>query len=78
MTAASDEADNLVRNVQVGVREGLLPWSREKIASNLNHDAHVALGKWRDQSCDLLTSTVRLRNDPNQPEMVQHALPASR
>ena len=69
MTAASDEADNLVRNVQVGVREGLLPWSREKIASNLNHDAHVALGNGEtDRAISYINRS--LRNDPNQPEMV--------
>lgn len=69
MTAASDEADNLVRNVQVGVREGLLPWSREKIASNLNHDAHVALGNGETNRA-ISYINRSLRNDPNQPEMV--------
>ena len=69
MTAASDEADNLVRNIQVGVREGLLPWSREKIASNFNHDAHVAL---QNGETNRAISYINrsLRNDPNQPEMV--------
>ena len=69
MTAASDEADNLVRNIQVGVREGLLPWSREKIASNLNHDAHVALGNGETNRA-ISYINRSLRNDPNQPEMV--------
>jgi len=69
MTQASDEADNLVRNIQVGVREGLLPWSREKIAANLNHDAHMALGNGEtDRAISYINRS--LRNDPNQPEMV--------
>ncbi|MCH2144305.1 MAG: hypothetical protein MK082_04055 [Phycisphaerales bacterium] len=70
MTAASDEAEELVGNVLVGVREGLLPWARETLASNSNHDAYQAVD---GGDVDLAISHINrsLRNNPNQPEMVQ-------
>ncbi len=70
MDDASREANELVRDISVGVREGLLPWSREKMAANYNHDAHVALDRG---DTDLAISFMNrsLRNDPNQPEIVR-------
>jgi type IV pilus assembly protein PilQ len=70
MSDASKEANDLVSNVLVGVREGLLPWARETLAANYNHDAYEAVefGK-----VDLAISHINrsLRNNPNQPEMVR-------
>ena len=70
MADASKEANELVGDIAVGVREGLLPWAREKMAANYNHDAHVAL---KDGDTDRAISFINrsLRNDPNQPEMVR-------
>ena len=70
MTKASEQADELVGNVMVGVREGLLPWARETLAVNSNHDAYKAMDTG---DVDLALSHINrsLRNNPNQPEMVQ-------
>ena len=70
MKVASDEADDLVSNVLVGVREGLLPWARETVAANYNHDAYAAA---EDGQVDLAISHINrsLRNNPNQPEMIR-------
>ncbi len=70
MTKASEQADELVGNVMVGVREGLLPWARETLAINSNHDAYNAMDTG---DVDLALSHINrsLRNHPNQPEMVQ-------
>ena len=70
MDDASKEANELVRDIAVGVREGLLPWAREKMAANYNHDAHQAL---KNGDTDRAISFINrsLRNDPNQPEMVR-------
>jgi hypothetical protein len=70
MDDASKEANELVRDIAVGVREGLLPWAREKMAANYNHDAHAAL---KDGDTDRAISFINrsLRNDPNQPEIVR-------
>jgi type II secretory pathway component GspD/PulD (secretin) len=70
MTQASEQADELVGNVMVGVREGLLPWARETLAINSNHDAYKAMDTGE---VDLALSHINrsLRNNPNQPEMVQ-------
>ena len=70
MDDASKEANELVRDIAVGVREGLLPWAREKMAANYNHDAHTAL---KDGDTDRAISFINrsLRNDPNQPEIVR-------
>jgi len=70
MTKASEQADELVGNVMVGVREGLLPWARETLAINSNHDAYKAMDSGE---VDLALSHINrsLRNHPNQPEMVQ-------
>ena len=70
MDDASKEANELVSDIAVGVREGLLPWAREKMAANYNHDAHVALsGGDTDRAISFINRS--LRNDPNQPEMVK-------
>lgn len=70
MSVASNEANQLVSNVLVGVREGMLPWSRQTLAANYNHDAYEAIefGK-----VDLAISHINrsLRNNPNQPEMIR-------
>jgi type IV pilus assembly protein PilQ len=70
MTKASEQAEELFGNVLVGVREGLLPWARETLASNSNHDAYQAIDTG---DVDLALSHINrsLRNNPNQPEMVQ-------
>lgn len=70
MTRASEQAEELVGNVLVGVREGLLPWARETLALNSNHDAYQAIDSG---DVDLALSHINrsLRNNPNQPEMVQ-------
>ena len=70
MTKASAEAEELVGNVLVGVREGLLPWARETLATNSNHDAYQAIDSG---DVDLAISHINrsLRNNPNQPEIVQ-------
>ena len=54
----------------VGIREGLLPWSRETLATNSNHDAYLAIDTG---DVDLAISHINrsLRNNPNQPEIVQ-------
>ena len=70
MDDASKEANELVGDIAVGVREGLLPWAREKMAANYNHDAHVALSSGdTDRAISFINRS--LRNDPNQPEMVK-------
>ena len=70
MDDASKEANELVRDITVGVREGLLPWAREKMAANYNHDAHVALSSGdTDRAISFINRS--LRNDPNQPEIVK-------
>jgi type IV pilus assembly protein PilQ len=70
MDNASREANELVSDISVGVREGLLPWAREKMAANYNHDAHAALSTGdTDRAISFINRS--LRNDPNQPAMVK-------
>ncbi|MDG1837306.1 MAG: hypothetical protein P8I91_00700 [Phycisphaerales bacterium] len=58
----------IMDTVRVGVRSGLLPWSRDQITANYNHDA---LQAYRDGELDLALfyANASLRQNIGQPEM---------
>jgi type IV pilus assembly protein PilQ len=66
--AWSKEAEQFVDAVRVGARAGLLPFSREIMTGNQNHDAYAAF-----QAGDYETAMFHINNslriNPNQPEM---------
>jgi hypothetical protein len=62
------ESLEIMDTVRVGVRSGLLPWSRDQITANYNHDA---LQAYRDGELDLALfyANASLRQDAGQAEM---------
>lgn len=66
--AWSKQAEEFVDAVRVGSRAGLLPFSRELMTGNQNHDAYAAF-----QAGDYETAMFHINNslriNPNQPEM---------
>jgi len=58
----------IIDTVRVGVRSGLLPWSRDQMTANYNHDA---LQAYRNGELDLALfyANASLRQDIGQPEM---------
>ena len=62
------ESLEIMDTVRVGVRSGLLPWSRDQITANYNHDA---LQAYRDGELDLALfyANASLRQDVGQAEM---------
>ena len=66
--AWSKQAEEFVDAVRVGTRAGLLPFSRELMTGNQNHDAYAAF-----QAGDYETAMFHINNslriNPNQPEM---------
>ena len=58
----------IIDTVRVGVRSGLLPWSRDKMTANYNRDALTA---YRSGELDLALfyANASLRQDLGQPEM---------
>ncbi len=62
------ESLEIMDTVRVGVRSGLLPWSRDQITANYNHDA---LQAYRDGELDLALfyANASLRQDTGQAEM---------
>jgi type IV pilus assembly protein PilQ len=62
------ESLEIMDTVRVGVRSGLLPWSRDQMTANYNHDA---LQAYRDGELDLALfyANASLRQDTSQPEM---------
>ncbi|MCP4759200.1 MAG: hypothetical protein GY876_07050 [Planctomycetes bacterium] len=58
----------IIDTVRVGVRSGLLPWSRDQMTANYNHDA---LQAYRNGELDLALfyANASLRQDLGQPEM---------
>ena len=58
----------IIDTVRVGVRSGLLPWSRDKMTANFNRDA---LEAYRNGELDLALfyANASLRQDLGQPEM---------
>ncbi|MDP7070063.1 MAG: hypothetical protein QF561_01805 [Phycisphaerales bacterium] len=58
----------IIDTVRVGVRSGLLPWSRDQMTANYNHDA---LEAYRNGELDLALfyANASLRQDLGQPEM---------
>ncbi len=66
--AWSKEAEQFVDAVRVGARSGLLPFSRELMTGNQNHDAYAAF-----QAGDYETAMFHINNslriNPNQPEI---------
>ena len=62
------ESLEIMDTVRVGVRSGLLPWSRDQITANYNHDA---LEAYRDGELDLALfyANASLRQDVGQAEM---------
>ncbi len=66
--AWSKQAEEFVDAVRVGARAGLLPFSRELMTGNQNHDAYAAF-----QAGDYETAMFHINNslriNPNQPEI---------
>ncbi len=62
------ESLEIIDTVRVGVRSGLLPWSRDKMTANYNRDALTA---YRSGELDLALyyANASLRQDLGQPEM---------
>jgi len=62
------ESLEVIDAVRVGVRSGLLPWSRDQLTANYNRDALVA---YRNGELDLALfyANASLRQDGIQPEM---------
>jgi len=62
------ESLEIIDTVRVGVRSGLLPWSRDKMTANFNRDA---LQAYRSGELDLALfyANASLRQDLGQPEM---------
>jgi type IV pilus assembly protein PilQ len=62
------ESLEIMDTVRVGVRSGLLPWSRDQITANYNHDA---LQAYRNGELDLALfyANASLRQDVGQSEM---------
>lgn len=66
----ADEAAEFSDAVQIGAREGLLPWSRERLTAGQNQKALDALAKG-DKSLALHHVENSLRLSSNQPEMIR-------
>jgi len=62
------ESLEIIDTVRVGVRSGLLPWSRDKMTANYNRDALTA---YRNGELDLALfyANASLRQNLGQPEM---------
>ncbi len=62
------ESLEVIDAVRVGVRSGLLPWSRDQVTANYNRDALVA---YRNGELDLALfyANASLRQNATQPEM---------
>ncbi|MDP7029534.1 MAG: hypothetical protein QF733_04855 [Phycisphaerales bacterium] len=62
------ESLEVIDAVRVGVRSGLLPWSRDQVTANYNRDALVA---YRNGEMDLALfyANASLRQNATQPEM---------
>ncbi len=62
------ESLEIIDTVRMGVRSGLLPWSREQVTANYNRDA---LNAYRNGELDLAMyyANASLRQDLNQPEL---------
>ncbi len=68
--AIGDEAMETINGARVGVRAGLLPWSREKVTSNYNERAMTAFRKGNLNKARHWTNTS-LGVYNNQPEMIK-------
>lgn len=62
------EAEQFVDAVRVGARSGLLPFSRELMTGNQNHDAFAAF-QAGDYETAMFHINSSLRINPNQPEI---------
>ncbi len=70
LAAAGDEAMSFIDGIRVGARTGLLPWGREKVASNYNQRAMTAFHAG-DLNRALHWTNTSLRLNPNQPQMAK-------
>ena len=66
--AWSKQAEEFVDAVRVGARAGLLPFSRELMTGNQNHDAYAAF-QAGDHETAMFHINNSLRINPNQPEI---------
>jgi hypothetical protein len=66
----ADEAEEFVGALQIGSREGLLPWSRDRLTASQNQKAYDALAKG-DKKLALHHVENSLRLSHNQPEIVR-------
>ena len=66
--AWSKQAEEFVDAVRVGARAGLLPFSRELMTGNQNHDAYAAF-QAGDHDTAMFHINNSLRINPNQPEI---------
>lgn len=66
----ADEANEFADSVQIGAREGLLPWSRDTLTQSQNQKALDALSKG-DPALALHHVENSLRLSHNQPEMIR-------
>jgi hypothetical protein len=66
----ADEANEFADAVQIGSREGLLPWSRDSLTQSQNQQALDALAKG-DKALALHHAENSLRLSHNQPEMIR-------
>ena len=66
----ADEASEFADAVQIGSREGLLPWSRDSLTQSQNQQALDALAKG-DKALALHHAENSLRLSHNQPEMIR-------
>jgi type IV pilus assembly protein PilQ len=66
----ADEAEDFAAAVQIGTREGLLPWSRDRLTTAQNQKALEALSKG-DKKLALHHVENSLRLSHNQPEIVR-------
>jgi len=66
----ADEAEEFAAAVQIGTREGLLPWSRDRLTAAQNQKALDALSKG-DKKLALHHVENSLRLSHNQPEIVR-------
>ena len=66
----ADEAKDFAAAVQIGSREGLLPWSRDRLTAAQNQKALDAMAKG-DTKLALHHVENSLRLSHNQPEMIR-------
>ncbi|MFN5495364.1 MAG: secretin N-terminal domain-containing protein [bacterium] len=66
----ADEAEQFAAAVQIGSREGLLPWSRDRLTASQNQKAFDAIAKG-DKKLALHHVENSLRLSANQPEIIR-------